>query len=567
MTSTNNDINLDLFNDIRTQDEVQTRSEDLPPRAAFIQKCIHPPSAVPNFEGLPTNDARSQVLLQWRNVQLMANPYIWDYTVHSVRAVTAADLTTFNYAILCMNGARVLSVPFIYNRTSNTMDQDYNNVDTQDAFDFTNWHKEANLYRPAYRSVTTYLNATAFNNTGMVVGQQFNPNILFGGTLTELALTNPKVFYLWMSCAYKRGQLHTHRENACSLDTPCEMWDELPKYIREETSRVLGLPPTTHFELDPNTNLQIFNVGIVGNGTGTKATCVPTASQILNNSMRSYAGKAYEGTFSVSRLNTLTPSWLAGSNTYVGSITPQNGLYQCYVMTTGTDGLPHIAALYDNAKIGDVELGLTVLLDTLWSKDMTWNWVLYEGLSMNSQTSVSTQLLIKKYYTGYEVQPTPKSAWAGMIQLAPKPDIMSLQALMDAFYDLKDTLPAKYNFLGTLASLIPLIPSAVDAISSIFKKKATISEPSEKVEKRRPPRYKIPKRRIVINRPVRQVIKEVIREKPPPPIRPAPRQRKPRKRENITIVEKIQRATAPVRSMSTRLNKPRPQDAPSKQRN
>ena len=63
------------------------------------------------------------------------------------------------------------------------------------------------------------------------------------------------------------------------------------------------------------------------------------------------------------------------------------------------------------------------------------------------------QLVIKKVYTGYEVQAAPLSAFSGLMKLAPKPDLTAMQAMMDAFYELKDAFPVKYNFLGTLASI------------------------------------------------------------------------------------------------------------------
>ena len=74
-------------------------------------------------------------------------------------------------------------------------------------------------------------------------------------------------------------------------------------------------------------------------------------------------------------------------------------------------------------------------------------------MSLDSQTSVSTQLLIKKTYCGYEIQPCVASAWSGMMKLGPKPDISIMQAMMDGFYELKDVMPARYNFWGAISSL------------------------------------------------------------------------------------------------------------------
>jgi hypothetical protein len=157
--------------------------------------------------------------------------------------------------------------------------------------------------------------------------------------------------------------------------------------------------------------------------------------------------------FSVQRLNTITPSWLAGSNTYTVA-DGIKGLYQCWTSEIDGTSMETITIpLFENASIGTAGIALKALYDTLWTKDMTWSWVRFSGLSLNSQTSVSTQLLIKKTYCGYEVQPCVASAWSGMMKLGPKPDISTMQAMMDGFYELKDVMPARYNFWGAISSL------------------------------------------------------------------------------------------------------------------
>jgi hypothetical protein len=446
--ATNNSADFDMFSSLQTDNEVQTTAKKVNPQTACVQKLIHPPSAVPSFDGIPTNDARSQVLVQWRNAKIMDTPYIFDYTTSKVAAVTGGDLNTFDYAILTTNGARVLSVGFVYNHTKNAMTQDLNNVDIQDSYGFTtHWQDDANLYRPVYRSLTTYLNATAFNDTGLVAGNQFNPSILFAGTLLELAHTKANYFYQFVSDGFRQGRYPIVRPEHADFDDVNTSYTAIPGYMRTEISRVLGLRQSDALKLDPDTTIQVLNIGQVGPPTSTYPTAVPTVSQIMNNSMRSYAGKAKEGTFTVSRLNTIAPRWLSASNTRNG----KGGLYECYTYTKSSDGGSHFVPIAENSAVGTTEL--TNLLDTLWTEDMTFSWTYYSGLSLNPQSNVSYQMLIKKYYTGYEVQPTPRSAWSGMVKLAPKPDLLTLEALMDAFYELKECVPARYNFWGALGSM------------------------------------------------------------------------------------------------------------------
>jgi hypothetical protein len=510
MTTTNN-INADLFSNIQSGNEVKSPpTED--PHIAFVQKCLHPPSAVPSFSGLPTNDARTQVLAQWRNLKLMNTPVIYDYALTETRLVLPADLSTFNYAILTLNGARVLSVPFIYNATATPvpiMTQDVGNVDIQDLYDFDNWESDANLYRPVYRSLTTYLNATAFNDTGTVAGNQFNPSILFSGSLVSLSQTNYQLFRDYVKYHVKTGRYIPYHTTHIEYEAISSKFLRFPRYVRDDIISSAGFTAIDSvddftayaYNLDPDTTLQVVNMGQLS--TTANLDFVPSLSQILGQSERSYGGRARDGTFTVQRLNTIAPVWLSAANT---SSRPLVGLYECYYFFVA-DNNTHLIPLFDNVPPGTSSSDIInfVLYDTLWTKDMTWSWTRYDGLSLNTETSVNTQLLIKKYYSGYEVQPSLQSAWAGMVRLAPKPDIQSMQLVMDQFYELKDCMPAKFNFLGgfftaiapALFSALPAIGRTVlDFFSNMFSKKqaapvAALTSSMQNLTVRRPSRIPV----------------------------------------------------------------------------
>lgn len=466
--ATNNDIDIDLFNDLQTEATIidhqtpeQQSAIKINEDVAFIKKCIHPPSAIPGFNGLPTNDARSQVKPQWRNINIMNTPTIFDNTTAATRVLTTTELQTFNAAILSTNGAKVLSIGFIYNTTISSYQQDFSNADEQDAFDFDQWSACAQLYRPIYKSVTTYLNATAFNNTGIVSINQFNPNILFAGTILTLSTSNFSLFITHVKSLFNNKHIEVIEPSSKFYQHHREKYGILPIYIRQEISKILGIGDVSALTLDPNTSIQIVNLSTVGS-----VGPVPSNSQIMNQSMRSYAGKALEGTFGVQRLNTISPSWLSAANTADAT----SGLYQCYYYYIDASSVSHSVPFYENAPPLTPAASLVVLTDTLWSKDMTWSWVSYSGLSLNSQTNLSAQLLIKKYYVGYEVQPALQSPWSGMIELAPKPSLQAMEYMMDAFFDMKDGMPAKFNFLGGLltSALNVLKPIAGTAIKSVL---------------------------------------------------------------------------------------------------
>lgn len=431
-----NQIEAGLFDSLQTSDEIQDSTPTMDPISAFIKKHIHPPSSIAGYCGMPTNDTRSQVIPQWKFLTTQA-PVLQPA---AEGALPVDDTTALGgIAILSTSGARVNGIVFSSTQqTGGDYIQDIGNTQLNDAYDMTRFCRDANLYRPAFKSLTTYLNATMFNNVGTVSGCQFNPNVLFAGTILTMAQEKPSLFIRFAKClvASKHWKINKLGDDCAYL--------KIPKYVREELAEVLGLKMSEAIELDPNVSIQVVSF----NG---QVSTVPTQSQILNMSQRSYGGKAVDGSFTVHRLNTIAPSWLTTSNTDVTAGTSRDGLYLCYRFFIRADGSESFGPFYE--KLGGVT---RILRDTLWSKDMTWSWVKYAGLSPNLNTTTgfgTNNLMIYKYYTGFEVQPSAQSAWAGLQQLGPKPDMQAMQGLMDAFYELKDVMPARYNFWGMLGKL------------------------------------------------------------------------------------------------------------------
>jgi len=420
MTQTENQVDGDMFMDLHANSEVQTVAEKTPnPAHAFIKKTIHPPSAIPEYNGLPTNDARSQVLVKWRNMELMKTPAIFDVNKQNVRLVTPGDLDTFDMAFLVTNGMRVLSIAFINNATDNNiLTQDLSNTMIQNLYDCGNLVNDAQLYRPVYKSTTMYLNATAFNDTGMCTAEQFNPNVLFAGTVLAFSDSKPRYFYNWCRDMIKCDRLSVISNEHPEFREYYGKWDDFLSVHRTECHKVCNIKPNETIKLDPNMLIQVISFG--NSGLGAQVQLVPDNSQILQQSERSLGEKAKEGCFMVQRLNTIAPGWLTAGNTNryaAGSY----GLYQCYGYYPYAAG-GVFQAFSENSIIGATTL--SPLLDTLWSSDMTFGWIRFSGLALNPQAgNVTTQMLIKKTYTGYEVQPSIRSAWSGMVQISPKPDL------------------------------------------------------------------------------------------------------------------------------------------------
>jgi len=107
-----NSIDVDLFQQITAQDsEIQSTAKPASsPSSAFVRKCLHPPSAIPNFEGMPTNDARTQVTVEWRGIDLLNPP------ATLIGGVVSPVGFFDEYALLIPNGGRVKYLGFVSSR-------------------------------------------------------------------------------------------------------------------------------------------------------------------------------------------------------------------------------------------------------------------------------------------------------------------------------------------------------------------------------------------------------------------------------------------------------------------
>ena len=464
-----NSMNFDPMSDATSMPE-QTHGKALTPSQAFVCKVTHPPTTVPEFQGLPTQDARTQVVYNMRNIDVLKTPITYDYGTNKYESNTWEDHN--DYSIIVPTGARIKWFGCCYTFTAGTgltgfYTQDVGNVGVQDNFDFKNWASTVNLYRPCYKSITMYPNVTAFNNQGIVSAQQFNPNILFSGSMSSLSYEQPKMFNLALDHLYERqgddlfttGETHSDFHHAI-----------IENWFKTRKIRSRGL------KLDPNDFLQIINMGQIGY-ENDDISLVPTPSQIAQNSMRSYQDKFVNGAFVVSRINTLSPKWMAGSNTKVET----KGLYQCWSYTISpADGSTHLVRLNDPTAPGATTA--PVMLDTLWSSDMTWQVIRVQGISPNPITSNASNsatvspIAIKNYY-GIEAQPVWNGPWNGIARMSPKPSLSEMQALMDTFYEMPDGMPSKYNAMGAfLPFLASALPHALNFVTDLITKKKPKAE-------------------------------------------------------------------------------------------
>lgn len=456
---TENPVDVDLFSNLQQDNEIQSKVNPVSQRASFLEKCLHPPTATPNYKGLPTNDARTQAVAQYRNVAVMkAANYFDNITANAV--VTGGGQIT-DRAYLLTNGMRVNAISYFkgtgVTRGQDVWMQDLNNTQINANYNFANAASDMQLYRTNYKSMTAYANMTAFNDVGLVTINQFNPSILFYGGLDEFAAKEPVKFMNFVRSQIKTGHIRVSTPKCKNYEVATMKYMSFPRYIREELQRFCGLKDVDSIDIDPNAEIQILNLGQTGADPAAQDDFpVPVASQVLQQSTRSYGGKAKDGAFVVQRLNTIAPNWQTVSN-QVNFAAPIPGLFFCFFNYQDSTGVDHFIPINDNAQPGTIAANLPILQDTLWTSDMTFAWVQFNGIMPNgvvgSSGAYTNNTIITKFYSGFEIQPSVASAFTAFVETAPKPDLMALQALMDGFYELKDGMPAKYNFLGTIGQL------------------------------------------------------------------------------------------------------------------
>lgn len=496
---------IDMFHNIKTTSEVAEKTPARSSAEAFVRQHYHPPSSVALYDGIPTEDARSQVVVRHNSFHVLDTALVYPFSGGAPTQMPNNEVT--GYAFLCCSGVRVPAVVFVKGIDPATgfvhWYQDLANTRPSSIYNFDNFYRDAQLYRPAYRSLTTYANVTAFNNTGSVCGYQFNPAILFAGTRLEFAEKYTLKFAKFVAAAVRAK----HIDIADDDETICH-WLRYPKAAIDQVEVLIGPLRKSAPRLDPDTLIQLWNASAQGNDISgnSLASLVPTQDQIVNASVRAFAGMAKDGTFTVQRLNTIAPRWLTASNTNPTNIGVDNGLYECWVFFEDSLGNYNLYP-FNERRAGTIR----PLIDTLWTQDMTWSWVVYDGMTPNPTftTSATTvlpgNLIIFKSYIGYEVQPALKSAYSGLERLGPMPNIAAMQQLMQLFFTMKDCAPASSNFWGALGKIaLQALPHVAGTVIDMFNKPKAQQTSIPYVPP--PPQSNNPNKRNRRNRPLRAAV-------------------------------------------------------------
>nr|WAY16446.1 hypothetical protein [Hepelivirales sp.]WAY16448.1 hypothetical protein [Hepelivirales sp.] len=542
--------------------ETQNSSAKLSARDAFLAKTVHPPSAVPGYEGIPTNDCRSQVITEWVDNRLINTSKVGGGGLFT----TVPNGEIEGYAFLHTSAPNFPIMVFVKVGPGTIWPnggwrQDIGNTKKLTIYDMNNFWRDATLYRQCYKSYTYYANTTAFNDVGEVSTAQFNPAVQFtaaapasvnkpaffeallahGGVLLDSDDWSNDTLLKYSEFVVGKEMLVALMRDNSKVDVQ-KLTKEQQKQLTADRTAVAAFREVTsksvtkmqqarvdrafnakyeegdefikpicdnnivrNFKITPDMEYQIVNFGAMGNNQSgnSDGAVVPSMEQVTSLSKRAFTCPAKEGQFVVNRLNKAVPSWYATSHNK--QLTSPYGLYECWY--SFNDDLGN-----DNYKPFEfIQAGATApstCMDAFWGDDWTWSWTVFDGMVPNTNiatSSVSNQILQIKGYNGYEIQPAAKSPWAGLQSLGPLPDVMAIQEYERSTSKMKDGTISANNFLGAIAKGALqvgkfLLPSLIGAA----KTKVATAKPAKKM------------------RPVKTMVftarsrKPIVREPPPP---------------------------------------------------
>lgn len=569
--------------------ETQQTSHKVSAVEAFLAKTIHPPSAVMGYEGMPTNDCRSQVISEWIDNKLISTSKV--DIAGQVTIVPPGEVEGYGFLqTSAPNFPLMVFVKLAPGTISATggWRQDIGNTKKLSLYDMNNFWRDATLYRQCYKSYTYYCNTTAFNNVGEVSTAQFNPAIQFtaaqpaalskpaffesllahGGVMLETDDWNNETLMKYSEFVVGKEMLAALTRDEKKIEVQ-KLSKEQQKQLAADRSAVAIFRETTaksvsrmqqmrvdrafakkfddgdefikpiveiqighNFKITPDMEFQIINFGAMGNSESgnSDGAVVPSMEQITSLSKRSFTCPAREGQFVVNRLNKAVPSWYASSHNKQ-EFSPY-GLYECWYSFNDDLGNDNYRR-FQTAPAGSNTTA--TCLDAFWGDDWTWSWTVFDGMvpNINISTSQSSNQLIQiKGYNGYEIQASAKSPWVGTQSLGPMPDIMAIQEYERASALMKDGTIAANNFLGALARGALqvgkfLLPSLIGAAKT--KIKSTNNKGTKKKTVVLTPRARKP---IVQNAPppvTRSRSRSRSRNRAPPPP-PPPAKNRPRSR-------------------------------------
>lgn len=437
-----------------------------PEGAAYVRKVTHPPSGLePLFKGRPDCSQPNIVLMELKS-EVNISP--------SCRIATSTSTTqTFNprdILFLQTSGPFTATYPFYKVAVNGTtywtqcvgqsaisgaqpaLNQTNPIAVINQGYNASNMSSDVASFRSSYKSSTYYLNATAFNDQGMVTTAKFKPNVVLSSLADE----------------YTRVKNHKP-----SHDNLKRAHDALTKHqkqiINQEEFEEIGGPTiltVTQF-LDVGRGATGESLFLTYNSSTFNNFLPLVSSELITFSPKAASRPAKEGAFVVQQNIDPVSTWSSMNCAKGPNAGPsQKGLLQSffrfYNTTTNTY---HYTPLYSDYT------GTVSSLDAPWN-NLDFAFTLFEGLTIPINSDSGLPYITTKNFYGMELQVTEDSSLRPFQSMLPLPDSKAIEMVCGIFHCRPDSLPASANDWGTIGKVIlQALPVAANWLLNSFSGK------------------------------------------------------------------------------------------------
>jgi len=385
--------------------------------AAFVEKYLHPPTPRPAcYAGIPDRNATPGVDYEWRMQDEL-------------------DVTQANGVLGTANGLLVFSPPSFYRKRfcfavdGNVAVQIPVLNDINRNVNAVSWNANNEAFRMCYLSDTYEQDASALNNSGMVYGAQFRPNVTsFAASSFELA---------------QRFGKHVG-------------YDKMTQIVDEHLAkRVSSTSPALH--------VQVINLGVIPLSGG----------DVLMRSPKSSTWRSTIGGYLPHKFSEPVQEYKSVARSYASQPVPPftspvtttspNSTYLCfyesYIPVTDTWTL---------TPFRDVITPSSTAQDLAPWYEMTWSVFLYD-FSANSLTGITSAApIVHKKIVGIESQPPFGSINQALMRDNPMLDQLALDIVSTHDTICRDMLPAAANAGGFISAVAKWAPSVLSTLGSVF---------------------------------------------------------------------------------------------------
>lgn len=466
-----------------------------PAGAAYVKKVTHPPTPMSSdYQGRPDCSSPNVVLIELKAEQNIAPILVVPTSGTLTKTINPSSMlflqssgaVVSNYVFMYLADASIAAKGWVQPQgqaaitgadpqpvVTQTTSQSVNMA----GYSFDNWQSDVASHRKTYKSSTYYLNATNFNNQGVVTTAKFKPDIIQGLSLLSLydqhRGDNKSLSSLINAT---RASLNS---KGYTLQQNQKQHQETFNRKQQQDDEFVVLDTTGYKLPGEQMTYQILDFGSFSTSQGGDLpfsnqiyynTLLPeNSSQVLMASPKAATRPAKDGAFVVLQQEDEIIPWVP--NTTGNAAVSPPGLILSF-MRYNIAGVSTYIPLYSSKLTGNTFSPATA--EVQWSS-LDWSYTLFEGLTV--PTTVGTTLTSVPYVTvksfvGLELQPRSTSSITSFQRTLPLPDDDAIKMVVGIMHARPDSLPASANDLGSIATTaIRFIPTAVEWLKNIFGSK------------------------------------------------------------------------------------------------